>query len=254
VIFRMTRQGSQYSRVWSILAVSVFALAGMTFVASAKVSQGSHLREDQLIQLADLVKQRNQRNNLTEQHVAQSRTEVEQLSNRQSSGERIFPMQRQIEKLSGPAGLKPASGLGLIVELDDAPPDAAKWVNPRSPFLDADVFVVHEQDVWGVVNALWAGGASAMQIMDQRVISTSAIRCAGNTLILRGQVYPPPYRITAMGDPVQLRRALLAERRLRIYREIAEVYGLRYEVREQWVDIPGYAGSLDLKYAKALRT
>jgi len=34
-----------------------------------------------------------------------------------------------------------------------------------------------------VVNALWAGGAEAMTIMGVRVISTSAVRCVGNTLL-----------------------------------------------------------------------
>lgn len=36
--------------------------------------------------------------------------------------------------------------------------------------------------------------------MDQRLISTSAVRCVGNTLILQGRVYSPPYKITAVGD------------------------------------------------------
>ena len=52
-----------------------------------------------------------------------------------------------------------------------------------------------------MVNALWAGGAEAMMLMDQRVISTSAVRCVGNTLLLQGRVYSPPFRITAIGDP-----------------------------------------------------
>ena len=51
-----------------------------------------------------------------------------------------------------------------------------------------------------MVNALWQGGAEAMMLQDQRVISTSAVRCVGNTLILQGRVYSPPYVITAIGD------------------------------------------------------
>ena len=44
--------------------------------------------------------------------------------------------------------------------------------------------------------------------MDQRLIATSAVRCVGNTLILQGRVYSPPYRITAIGDPKTLDTAL----------------------------------------------
>ncbi|MFG1998137.1 DUF881 domain-containing protein [Spirillospora sp. NPDC048911] len=43
------------------------------------------------------------------------------------------------------------------------------------------------------------GGAAGMQIMDQRVTSTSAVRCVGNTLILQGVVCSPPSTITAVG-------------------------------------------------------
>ena len=51
-------------------------------------------------------------------------------------------------------------------------------------------------------------GAEAMMLMDQRVISTSAVRCVGNVLILQDRVYSPPYKITAIGDPAKMERAL----------------------------------------------
>src|SRR3569833_1449764 len=79
-----------------------------------------------------------------------------------------------------------------------------------------DDLVVHQQDVQAVGNALWAGGATGMQIMDQRLISTSAVRCVGNTLILQGVVYSPPFRITATGAPDRLRAALDASPEIQI--------------------------------------
>ena len=85
----------------------------------------------------------------------------------------------------------------MRVRLDDA-----KLVSGEVPDgADPDDYVIHQQDVQAVVNALWAGGAEAMMLQDQRVISTSAVRCVGNTLILQGRVYSPPYVITAIGDP-----------------------------------------------------
>ena len=87
--------------------------------------------------------------------------------------------------------------------LADAPRSADRVLpEDASP----DDLVVHQQDVQAVVNALWPGGAEAMQIMDQRVITTSAVRCVGNTLILQGRVYSPPFQITAIGDPQRLPR------------------------------------------------
>ena len=89
----------------------------------------------------------------------------------------------------------------MTVTLADAPRSADR-VLPEGT--SPDDVVVHQQDVQAVVNALWAGGAEAMQIMDQRIVSTSAVRCVGNTLILQGRVYSPPYEITAIGDPERL--------------------------------------------------
>ena len=92
----------------------------------------------------------------------------------------------------------------MTVELDDAPLPA----NGMPAEFTADDYVVHEQDVHAVINALWAGGAEAVAVMDQRVIGTSAVRCVGSTLLIHGRVYPPPYRITAIGPAERMQRAL----------------------------------------------
>ena len=84
-----------------------------------------------------------------------------------------------------------------------------------------------------MVNALWAGGAEAMQLMDQRVISTSAVRCVGNTLVLQGRVYSPPFRIAAIGDATRMQQALDASPGVRTYRQFVDVVGLGYQVEQQ---------------------
>jgi uncharacterized protein YlxW (UPF0749 family) len=109
---------------------------------------------------------------------------------------------------------------------------------------------VHQQDVQAVVNALWSGGAEAMMLQDQRVISTSAVRCVGNTLILQGRVYSPPYTITAIGDAGQLRAALDSSPEVTIYRQYVDALGLGYDLTSRAsVTMPAYAGSLDLVHA-----
>ncbi len=103
-----------------------------------------------------------------------------------------------------------------------------------------------------MVNALWAGGAEAMMLQDQRVISTSAVRCVGNTLLLQGRVYSPPYVITAVGDVKRMRQKLDADPSVTIYRQYADLLGLRYDVEDKArLTLPAYAGSLDLVHARA---
>ena len=86
-------------------------------------------------------------------------------------------------------------------------------------WVTSDDFVVHQQDLQAVVNALWHGGAEAIQVMDQRIVSTSAVRCVGNTLILQGRVYSPPFVVTAIGDQRQLRAALDHEPGVQLFKE-----------------------------------
>ena len=107
--------------------------------------------------------------------------------------------------------------------------------------------MVHQQDVQAVVNALWAGGAEAMTLMGQRVISTSAVRCVGNTVVLHGQVYGPPFVVTAIGDQDRMRTALDLEPGVELFQRYVERFGLGYAVTAQdEVRLPAYEGPLQL--------
>ena len=125
--------------------------------------------------------------------------------------------------------------------LDDAPRGGDALPGNPSP----DDLVVHQQDVQAVVNAMWIGGASAVQVMDQRIVSTSAVRCVGNTLILQGRVYSPPFIVSAVGDTAELGRALDEDPAVALYREYVDLYGLGYVVQaEDELTIPAFTGPL----------
>jgi uncharacterized protein YlxW (UPF0749 family) len=130
----------------------------------------------------------------------------------------------------------------------DAPrgPDGS-YASDASP----DDLVVHQVDVQSVLNALWAGGASAMAMQDQRLVASSAPRCIGNTLLLGGRTYSPPYVMTALGDPDRLRAALDNEPGVRLYEQYALRYGLRYEVAAyQNLSVPAYTESVRMRFAE----
>ena len=137
-------------------------------------------------------------------------------------------------------------GPGLEVVLDDAPSQ------PAGTTVDPNQLVVHQSDLQAVVNALWAGGAEAMSIAGQRVIATWAVRCVGNTLLLNGYVYSPPFRVVAIGPATRMQAQLAASPGVALFREAAGYYGLGYTVVSQdRVDVPAYRGSLSLIYAHA---
>jgi uncharacterized protein YlxW (UPF0749 family) len=137
----------------------------------------------------------------------------------------------------------------VTVTLSDAPvpEDLSDLPDGTTP----DDFVVHQQDVEGVVNALWTGGAEGLTIMDRRITSTSAVRCVGNVIILDGQVYSPPFEITAVGDPDSLVGALDNSEQVRVYRQWADFIGLGYGVTEhEQIDLPAATSPTVLGYAQ----
>ena len=231
--------------VWRMAAPVAFAAAGILFATSAGASRGADLRGGTSSDLADLIRAEERRADDVTRQVDRLRAEIEAATERAGETDRrVAAATRRSRGLELAAGTAPVRGPGLRVTLADAPRSADRVLpEDASP----DDLVVHQQDVQAVVNALWLGGAEAMQIMDQRVITTSAVRCVGNTLILQGRVYSPPFEITAIGDPQRLSEALDTSEGVAVYRYYADTFGLVYEVEEMTdVRLPGYDGSLDL--------
>lgn len=242
--------GSAPRRGWRLLVPLVTATAGMLFATSAATARGTDLRPDRGDDVGDLIRRENSRVTAYRQSVERLRAEVltatEQEARRNA---RVARARARLDALESAAGLTAVTGPAVTVALDDAPRSRDGSVPEGA---QPDDLVVHQQDVQAVVNALWAGGARAVRLMDQRVIATSAVRCVGNTLILHGIVYSPPFRVTAVGDPPRLRAALAASPGVRLYREYVDTYGLGYQVTVRDREtLPPFRGTLDLLFARA---
>lgn len=87
-------------------------------------------------------------------------------------------------------------------------------------------------------------------VMDQRLVQTSAVRCVGNTLLLNGRVYSPPFSIAAIGPNASMRAALNQSVGLQQYRKDASTYGLRYALNTvDKISVPAYESPIGLNYA-----
>jgi len=232
-----------------VLSAGVFALAGLIFWMSFDTAKGVDIRsDDPLPKLSDTIRTKNTRNGQLENQLTGVREDVDRLT-RQGSGLSAAE-QARADALARAAGTDPLTGPSIEVTLNDAPPDATALV-PGVPDPQPNDLVIHQQDLQAVVNALWQGGAQGIRVMDQRLISTSAVRCVGNTLILQGRVYSPPYKITAVGDPGKLKQALDDSPAINNYLLYVKAYGLGWKVDEhRAVTLPGYSGTVDLHQAK----
>ncbi|PZT72846.1 hypothetical protein DNK56_00840 [Streptomyces sp. AC1-42W] len=231
-----------------MLTAAVFALAGLIFVTSANTAKGTNIRTDaSLLKLSDLIQQRSGKNAALEESAASVRGDIDRLAQRDNGSTKAEAA--RLKALERTAGTTKLTGSAVSVTLNDAPPNAT--ASPGYPDPQPNDLVIHQQDLQAVVNALWQGGARGIKVMDQRLISTSAVRCVGNTLILQGRVYSPPYKITAVGDPGALRKALDASPAIQNYLLYVKAYGLGWDVDEQGsVTLPGYSGTVDLHYAE----
>ncbi|GGP70772.1 DUF881 domain-containing protein [Streptomyces abikoensis] len=234
-----------------LLTGGVFALAGLIFWMSFNTAQGTNIRtDDSMLRLSDLIRERSRKNGDLEDSAAAARAQVDALARRDNGG--TAAEQRKLAALEDSAGTRKLAGQGMTVTLTDAPPNATAKI-PGVPQPQPNDLVIHQQDLQAVVNALWQGGARGIQVMDQRLISTSAVRCVGNTLILQGRVYSPPYKITAVGDRGALRKALDASPAIQNYLQYVAAYGLGWKVdQHEAVTLPGYSGTVDLHYAKPM--
>lgn len=187
---------------------------------------------------------------LLEQEVRETRTETEQLEERRTELEgQITDAQGVVlgqsdtgaaerlaayERAGGGVAL---TGPGTELLLDDSAP------LPSSPGTESGtVNRVTDGDLQIAVNGLWAGGAEAIAVNGHRIGASTAIRTAGSAVLVDFRPLSPPYRITALGDPQQLRAAVEGSEGGARLEEISTRFGIRMSWQEgQELSVPARA-------------
>ncbi|MBK3646102.1 DUF881 domain-containing protein [Streptomyces sp. NPDC085900] len=76
--------------------------------------------------------------------------------------------------------------------------------NPRETSDFSDTGRLRDRDMQRVVNGLWESGAEAISINGQRLTALSAIRAAGDAILVDNRPLVPPYTVLAVGNGKQL--------------------------------------------------
>lgn len=223
--------------------------AGLLLATTHTVSGGNEIRRSDAPRLVDLVR---------EAQASVDRLSVEReslvglIDNHHGGSPTADAALRAItdraDALATDAGLTAMRGPGFVVTLDDAQRDA----EGRFPGdAAADDLVVHQQDIEAVLNALWSAGAEGIQMQDQRIIGTSAPQCVGNTLLLNGRTYSPPYVITAIGDAPSMQAALATAPLVTLYKQYVVRFGLGYsEEPSTALELVGHPDPVRMQVAK----
>lgn len=153
-------------------------------------------------------------------------------------------LSEQVSALELRAGLSPVEGPGIQVRLTDGPPSRADDDAP-------DLARVLDSDLQLTVNGLFAAGAEAVAINDQRITSLSAIRSAGDAVLVGYRPLIPPYTVTAIGEPERLEVEFLSGSAAAHLQTLATAYGIGYDtVSEDTLQVPGRP-DLSLRHAIA---
>jgi uncharacterized protein YlxW (UPF0749 family) len=143
----------------------------------------------------------------------------------------------------------PVTGPGLLVTLANADPKAdedpvggATEEDPRGRVRDGDLQLV--------VNALWAAGAEAVSINGQRLGPLTAIRFAGEAVLVDFRPVTNPYEVSAIGDPDTLAGTFLGSPEVNALAVISDTYGLRFDYsRKDELTLPA-ASTPELRIAE----
>lgn len=133
------------------------------------------------------------------------------------------PEIQALARLGTLVGTVPVGGPGLVVTMTDSPlavggdPGAA---DERVQYVDLQV----------LTNGLWESGAEAIAINGHRLTALSAVRFAGEAILVELTPLLGPYRVEAVGDPEAMRTAFARTSAARHLSLLRENYGIGAEI------------------------
>lgn len=224
-----------------VLAVACAALGFLSVTAVSSATDARRAAAPRKGELIDLIERRRSLVAEQDEAVHSLRSEVADAQRRAARrGEVDRAAADDAAALALQAGTVALRGEGLAVTLRDS---------PRRPTTEeeAGAFRIHDSDLQLVVNALFAAGAEAIAVNDSRMVATTPIRAAGDTIVVNFRPLSPPYEVAAIGaDRAAFERSDIARR----FGRWSDLFGLGFRVDQQDVTVPAYSGRVAISSAE----
>ncbi|MFZ9249093.1 MAG: DUF881 domain-containing protein, partial [Candidatus Nanopelagicales bacterium] len=105
-------------------------------------------------------------------------------------------------------------------------------------FQEVNLAKVFDSDLQLITNALWASGAQAISVNNQRITTTTAIRSAGEAILINYRPLLPPYEIVFIGNE-EVSKRLVENPDFKDFQYVVTTYGLEYKIEKiDNVEIP----------------
>jgi uncharacterized protein YlxW (UPF0749 family) len=222
--------------------VLVLALLGFGIVTAAQSATATKKAEQPgKERLIALIQQRRSQIDDLDKAVGTLRGQLSAEQRRVSHANRSVRENTRVQStLAAQAGTSAVKGAGLRVKVSDAdsiPDDAA----------ETEAYRISDLDLQLLVNALWGAGAEAIAINGNRVVATTSIREAGETIVVNFRPLTPPYRIDAIGADATRFAASEIARRMRHWHTL---FGLGFSSHHvDALTAPAYAGRVGIDVA-----
>ncbi|WP_331457817.1 MULTISPECIES: DUF881 domain-containing protein [Kitasatospora] len=137
--------------------------------------------------------------------------------------------------LAARTGTGEITGPGVKLVIDDASGSGSggNVSDPRNTTAYGKNGRVKDHDLQYAVNGLWLAGAEAVSVNGQRLTALSAIRAAGDAILVDNRPLVPPYTVLAIGDGPRLAQAFQDNQGGRYLKIIQDSYGIRSTVSAQ---------------------
>ncbi|MGH8841008.1 MAG: DUF881 domain-containing protein [Jiangellaceae bacterium] len=160
-----------------------------------------------------------------EQTVADLERDILEIETRQLDNAAVnSELRESMATMRSAAGTGAVQGPGVVVEVDDAE-------NGADSGSSGAVTNVLDIDLQQVVNGLWAAGAEAVSINDQRVTAMTAIRSANDVILVNFRPLEPPYEVRAVGDSRTLGSRFLEGSGGQWLLDASSTAGIQFDIR-----------------------
>jgi uncharacterized protein YlxW (UPF0749 family) len=144
------------------------------------------------------------------------------------------------------AGLIPLTGTGIVFRLADSTQPVPANGNPAD-------YSVTARDIRTVIAELWLAGAEAIAVNGERVVATTGVLDIGGTILVNSAYLAPPYQVSAIGPTDMLEQLGLSQGWIDLIQTRRGRFGVDVSFAEPpTVDIPAFAGSLNLRESRAV--
>lgn len=240
--------------LWAVLAATLTVaglLFGIAYQTTSRSAPGSERARQELV---DDIRDQQEVSASLQTTVDDLRAEVaEQRDQLLASSDEGTQTLQALADLESAAAQTAVTGPGVTVTVGDADTGADDPLGSGGVSFTDDGRIM-DRDLQDIVNALWAAGAEAISVDDERLAAGTPIRAAGGAILVDFRPVSSPYTIHAIGDPDRLLPRFADTDTARRFTTYRQLYGITFEAESADSLTLDAAGGAELYYAEAVPT